>query len=101
MTRDEIKEAATALLAADYETRQAAIRLAELVVRYAGAFSVYFPAAAQEGGELATAILRGVGVRYFISLAGDAITCVECRKTSRHPKDIEQRFCGACKELFS
>lgn len=26
----------------------------------------------------------------------DSITCPGCGRTSHHPKDIEQRYCGAC-----
>lgn len=28
----------------------------------------------------------------------DSITCPKCGKTSYHPKDISERYCGNCHE---
>lgn len=29
-----------------------------------------------------------------------SFTCPKCERTSYHPKDLEQRYCGACHEFF-
>jgi|SRR5262245_1165668 len=33
---------------------------------------------------------------YKISPDGGAITCLICQRTSYHPKDVQQKYCGAC-----
>lgn len=33
---------------------------------------------------------------FIIAADGKSITCMVCRKTSYHPKDVEEKFCGAC-----
>jgi hypothetical protein len=33
---------------------------------------------------------------YTISADGKSITCLRCKRTSHHPKDVERRYCGAC-----
>lgn len=34
---------------------------------------------------------------YTIAADGKSITCLRCRRTSYHPKDVEHRYCGHCK----
>jgi len=42
---------------------------------------------------------------YFIDTAGSTlrfmlrITCLKCNKTSYHPKDVENKYCGYCHEF--
>lgn len=42
---------------------------------------------------------------YFISRAGSTlnympkITCLKCNKTSYHPKDVQNKYCGYCHEF--
>lgn len=42
---------------------------------------------------------------YFIDMAGSTlgfmlrITCLRCNKTSYHPKDVENKYCGYCHEF--
>jgi hypothetical protein len=33
---------------------------------------------------------------YTLSEDGDAITCVRCGTLSRHPQDVEHRYCARC-----
>lgn len=74
----------------------AAVRLARLAIAYEQACAVYFPDPAREMAELASIVCAEAGVKYWISPWGDSITCTKCRKTSRHPKDVAERYCGAC-----
>jgi len=75
---------------------QASKRLAWLAVAYENAFSVYFPAAAEEMAQMASRHLAEEGELYLLSPHGDSITCAVCRKTSRHPDDVKNRYCGSC-----
>lgn len=33
---------------------------------------------------------------YTIAADGKSITCKRCKRTSYHPRDIEERYCGSC-----
>ena len=33
---------------------------------------------------------------FVIAADGQSITCLHCRMTSYHPKDVENRYCGHC-----
>jgi hypothetical protein len=75
---------------------EAARRLAQLAIAYEKAHEVFFPAAAEEMATLASLVMAEEGVRYWISPGGDSITCTKCRRTSRNPQDVAQRYCGHC-----
>jgi hypothetical protein len=75
---------------------EAARRLAQLAIAYEKAHAVYFPHAAEIMALIASEVMAQEGVRYWISPGGDSITCTKCRKTSRNPQDVAQRYCGHC-----
>lgn len=74
-----------------------AVKLAQLAIVWEKAHAVYFPASAHEMAELGSAVMAEEGVRYWVSLTGDSITCMKCRQTSHNPNDVAQRYCGFCK----
>lgn len=73
-----------------------AVELAKLAIAYERATAVYFPDPAKDMAELASAVLTGEGVRYWIAPGGDSITCTKCRATSRNENDVVNRYCGNC-----
>lgn len=34
--------------------------------------------------------------KYLISEDGKSITCFKCGRTSHHPHDVKEKFCGYC-----
>lgn len=46
--------------------------------------------------EMQKEIARGVRT-YFVAPDGQSITCLRCLRTSYHPEDIAQCYCGSCK----
>lgn len=79
---------------------KAAVRLAKFAIVLEKAHAVYFPAPAHEMAELASEVMIGEGILYWISSTGDAITCTKCRMTSYNPNDVAQRYCGHCRVFF-
>lgn len=35
-----------------------------------------------------------------VTCLGLAFTCRRCGRTSHHPKDVQERYCGACHQFF-
>jgi hypothetical protein len=35
-----------------------------------------------------------------LACLGQAFACPRCGRTSYHPKDVQERYCGACHEFF-
>ena len=77
-----------------------AVKLAQLAIAFEQAHAVFLPASAVEMAELASAVMAEEGVRYWISPGGDLITCTKCRRTSRNPHDVANRYCGFCHTFY-
>jgi hypothetical protein len=86
------RRAGEVVLKADGDT----IELAKRALAFQKAFEVYFPEPAREMGELASRLLIAAKVRYWISPDGRSITCVRCRLTSSHPRDVAEKYCTSC-----
>lgn len=82
------------------QANDSAVALAKLAIAYEKAHSVYYPAAAHQMAEPASFYLLSLDIEYWISPAGDSITCVRCRSTSRNVHDIENLYCGHCHAFF-
>jgi hypothetical protein len=39
---------------------------------------------------------KDIATTFEISADGKSITCLRCKNTSFHPKDVEHHYCGAC-----
>jgi hypothetical protein len=76
-----------------------AVKLAQLAIAFEQAHAVFFPASAVEMADLASAVMAEEGIGFWISPHADSITCTKCRRTSRNPHDVANRYCGFCHEF--
>ena len=76
-----------------------AVKLAQLAIAFEQAHAVFFPAGAIEMAELGSAVMAEEGIGFWISPDGLGITCTKCRRSSRNPNDVAQRYCGFCHEF--